>query len=111
VGRLGQTLGYCIDTEGRFSWTGVSPITACDLLAAPDGVKQNAVDRAKLWLAELLKPGSREQKEISELAEAEGITRATLRRAKIALDVRSRRAAFGGSWFWWLPEDANVTAQ
>ena len=105
VGRMGRTLGYSIDGEGRFSWTGESPITASDLLAAPEGPERSKRERAQEWLSALLKSGSREEQEIRSLAESEGFSRATLRRAKDALRVKSRKGTFGGSWIWSLPED------
>jgi hypothetical protein len=105
VGRMGRTLGYSIDGEGRFSWTGESQITASDLLAAPEGPERSKRERAQEWLSALLKSGSREEQEIRSLAESEGFSYATLRRAKNALRVKSRKGTFGGSWIWSLPED------
>jgi hypothetical protein len=107
VGRLGRALGYSIDGEGRFAWTGESTITAADLLAAPAGPGDHKLAEACQWLTILLKPGSREQKEVRKLAEGAGISNATLRRAKDALRVRSYKAAMKGAWMWALPEDAH----
>jgi len=108
VGPFGQTLGYLIDNEGRFAWTGDSAITAQELLDAPsarsapeDGRARN---RAVAWLADVLKPGSKEQKEVQKLAEEAGISNATLRRAKDALEVRSFKAGMSGPWHWALAE-------
>jgi hypothetical protein len=106
VGRQGRALGYSIDGTGRFAWTGESTITAKDLLAAPAGPGDHKLDEASHWLAELLQPGSREAKEVFELATGEGISKATLYRAKNALRARSYKATMQGSWLWALPEDA-----
>lgn len=110
VGRMGHTLGYSIDGEGRFSWTGESTITAADLLAAPAVPGDRKLAEVSQWLTELLSTGEREQKEVRELAEGAGITYATLRRAKIALRVRSSKpkGAMKGPWMWSLPEDAQA---
>jgi hypothetical protein len=106
VGRIGGTLGYSIDGEGRFTWTGESQITASDLLAAPEAPEdRSARADAIQWLLDLLKEGSREQKEVRKLAEAAGITYATLRRAKDALKVSSYKSTRFGPWLWALPED------
>jgi len=102
VGPMGRALGYAIDGEGRFSWTGESTITAFDLLASPEGPDRKLTE-ATQWLSEKLKAGSVEQREIKEQAEAAGISYRTLQRAKIALKICSRKATFGGGWLWWLP--------
>jgi hypothetical protein len=102
VGALGRALGYAIDGEGRFSWTGESTITAFDLLASPEGPDRKLTE-ATQWLSEKLKAGSVEQREIREQAEAAGISYRTLQRAKTALKICSRKAAFGSGWLWWLP--------
>lgn len=102
VGPMGRALGYAIDGEGRFTWTGESTITAFDLLASPEGPDRKLTE-ATQWLAEKLKAGSVEQREIKEQAEAAGITYRTLQRAKSALKICSRKATFGGGWIWWLP--------
>ena len=107
VGRMGHTLGYLIDGEGRFSWTGESGITSADLLAAPAGPGDHKLAEASQWLTELLRPGEREQKEVRKLAEAAGISNATLRRAKNALRVQSGKAGMSGPWMWSLPEGAH----
>jgi hypothetical protein len=45
------------------------------------------------------------------MAEQFGITNATLRRAKDALRVRSKKAGMGGPWMWYLPEGAHVSPE
>ncbi len=111
VGRIGHTLGYSIDGQGRFSWTGESAITAADLLAAPAIPGDRKLAEASQWLAEQLRYGSREQKEIRQAAETAGISYATFRRAKDALQVRSYKAGMSGPWLWALPEGAHDTAE
>ena len=102
VGRMGHTLGYSIDGEGRFAWTGESQITALELLAAPEGPDRKLTE-ATQWLAEKLRAGSLEAREIRAAAEAAGISSRTLQRAKSALRVQSRRATFAGGSIWSLP--------
>jgi hypothetical protein len=111
VGRMGPTLGFSIDGEGRFSWTGESQITASELLAAPDGTERSTVERAKEWLTELLKSGSMDQATIRHMAEDEGFKTMTLRRAKDALNIRSRKSGMGGGWTWELPQNTDVGGQ
>jgi hypothetical protein len=110
VGRTGNTLGYSIDRDGRFAWTGESTITAADLLAAPAGPGDRKLTEATQWLAEQLKTGSRAQQEVREMAETAGIAWATVRRAKCALRVRSSKpkGAMQGPWMWSLPEDVQA---
>jgi hypothetical protein len=107
VGRIGKALGYAIDSQGRLAWTGESGVTAADLLAAPIGPGDRKLAEAAQWLTEQLKTGSREQKEVREMAEQAGITYPTLRRAKGALQVRSHKAGMSGPWMWSLPEGAH----
>ncbi len=104
VGRQGRSVGYAIDSQGKFSWTGESQVMAYDLLAAPEGPERSKRERAQEWLSALLKSGSREEQEIRSLAESEGFSYSTLRRAKDALRVKSHKGAFGGSWIWSQPE-------
>jgi hypothetical protein len=106
VGPLGTSLGYTIDKEGRFTWTGESRLTSADLLAAPAAASgDRKLTEATRWLTEILHSGSREQKEISAMAEQAGISNATLRRAKDALGIRSYRASMSGPWMWCLSDE------
>jgi hypothetical protein len=111
VGRIGPALGYHIDHEGRFTWTGECQITEAELLAAPTGPGDGKLVEASRWLTELLTPGEREQKEVRELAESGGFAWATVRRAKEALRVRSCKGTMSGPWLWSLPEDAHGTPE
>lgn len=111
VGRMGHTLGYTIDGDGRFAWTGESTVTADDLLAAPAGPSESKLDEACQWLTGLLMSGMRREEEIQSLAKAEGIAKATLRRAKAALNVRSSKDRLSGPWMWSLPEDDHATPE
>jgi hypothetical protein len=70
---------------------------------------QRALEDAKLFLENALLHGERPQSEIDEEAEAEGISRITLNRAKKALGVIARRQSDSGErgagkWFWRLPD-------
>jgi Bifunctional DNA primase/polymerase, N-terminal/AAA domain len=104
VGRMGHALGYTIDHEGRFSWTGESSLTAADLLAAPAGPGDRKLAEASGWLTEQLKTGSRDQKQLRHTAEQAGIAYRTLRRAKDALGVHSYKVRLSGPWVWSLIE-------
>ena len=111
VGRMGHSLGYSIDGQGRFSWTGESAITAADLLAAPAGPGDRKLAEATQWLTEQLMRGGRKQGEIRQAAEAAGISYITLRRAKDALRIRPHKAGMSGPWMWSLPEGAHVSPE
>ena len=111
VGAVGASLGYAIDAEGGFSWTGRTEITAEEMLEGPSNSQQrSAVNDASEWLKDFLAAGSREQRECEKDAVAVGISIATLRRAKKALRVRSYRETMRGPWLWALPEGAQEDA-
>jgi hypothetical protein len=112
IGPRAQGLGYAIDAQGRFSWTGASSITAAQILAGPEAPDRKLAEAVQ-WLSERLKAGSVEQREIRQQAEDEGISYRTLQRAKVALRICSRKTTFGGGWLWWLPttEPENVAGQ
>lgn len=106
IGRRGQSLGFAIDDEGRFSWTGNTQLTASDLLAGPETPElQGAKREAEEWLRDALSGGSRDAKELTDSAKSVGIAYRTLKRAKSALYVQSHKAAMNGGWVWSLPED------
>lgn len=105
IGAIGASLGYVIDGEGRFAWTGRSEITADQMLEGPSAPRdRSAADEAREWLKDFLSEGSREQHECRSKAEAVGISYGTLRRAKDALRVRSYKATMRGPWLWGLPQ-------
>ncbi len=94
-------------------WEGESSVTIDEVYQTLDAAStaQPAVEHAAQWLQALLAAGCREAKEIEQLAKTEGIKPATLRRAKGQLCVQSRRAEFGGQWFWWLPATESGAVQ
>jgi hypothetical protein len=112
LGAYGPTLGYSIDSEGCFAWTGRSEITADQMLDAPSNPQdRSALEDARQWLNDFLSTGNKEQQECHEKSREAGISYATLRRAKDALRVRSYKAAMSGPWLWALPEGARDDAQ
>jgi hypothetical protein len=104
IGRLARSIGYEISDQGEFSWTGESPITALELLASPEG-PDSKLDEVMEWLSTKLKAGAVEVKDIQRAAKEAGFLPRTLKRAKVALRVCSRKANFGGGWLWSLPAD------
>lgn len=99
-------------------WQGEVALSAAELLEVPTGAEdRRAGDEAREWLGSLLLNGPVPAKDVTRQAKADGISEATLRRAKKTLGVRSRRTGFGpGSVVvWTLPEaaadiDAHVDA-
>jgi hypothetical protein len=58
------------------------------------------------WLREYLHNGSQTQGTIEIAAERDGVSIATLRRAKFDLGVRSVKDGIKGLWYWSLPATA-----
>jgi putative DNA primase/helicase len=79
-------------------------LTADDALSgdAPDGHRRTERDDAADWLRDYLTGGDKPVKEVEADAKAAGISAATLRRAKAALRVQSRKGDFGAGWLWGL---------
>jgi hypothetical protein len=87
------------------AWKGESAHSAESLLSiAPAGRAQSATAEAEAFLREVLSDGPKESKEIQSEAAAAGISRASLRRARVAVGVVVRREGFGvgGRWIWSL---------
>lgn len=81
--------------------------SARELLAAadePSGEGEGgALADAKVWLVDCLTFGPMPQSEVMRLAAADGHSKATIRRAKDALGVRSFKGGMGAGWSWALP--------
>jgi hypothetical protein len=104
---------YRLDAEGRFWWGQTVPELSADrLLAAPTSGRANSVDQASSFLEDCLGDGERAADEVARLAAVAKISDATLRRAKKALKIKTRREGFGeeGRWYWSLPIDAHKSA-
>lgn len=80
-------------------------ISADDALAGDrdDGGGRTERDDAADWLRDLLAHGPRPARDLERDARDAGYSIATVRRAKAASGVVSRKPAFGGPWEWVLP--------
>lgn len=94
--------------------------SARELLAAADEPASEgeggALADAKVWLADCLTDGPKPQSEVMQLAAVDGHSKATIRRAKEALGVKSIKEGMGAGWRWALPsegaqENAKVLTQ
>lgn len=70
------------------------------------GGRRTERDDAAEWLADLLADGPRPARDVEREARDAGYSIATVRRAKAAIGVVSRKPAFGGPWVWTLPAPA-----
>lgn len=61
--------------------------------------------------SEQLANGEKPAKEVTEAAEAEGISQVTLQRAKKALGIQTWKSGMHGGWMWKLPEDNHEQGQ
>ena len=88
-------------------------VSADEILAAVnsnDGEGAGAMREAVEFLKDALARGAVSQKIIKGDANANGISEASLRRAKVKLGVEAHKDGMAGSWFWRLPtaEDAQT---
>ena len=103
-------IAFEISDDGRFSWRGETSVTADDLLTAkPHAEDGSELEEAKRFIQEVLAKGAVKVKDIFREASNAGISIPTLKRAKVALGVKSarRQEAMGGAngyWEWFLPD-------
>jgi AAA domain/DnaB-like helicase N terminal domain len=106
LGQFGPSLGYIIETDGTFRWTGESQLTAYAILAPEqNGEETSALAEAKDFLSSALAQGARPAKDVQAEAQQEGISDRTLKRAKRELKVLSRKGSMSGAWAWALAEE------
>lgn len=93
-----KAVAFRLSEENGFEWVGEYDVTADDLLSgtAKGTKKQAAMD----FLESLLSGGQMSQTEIMELAERKSIAEKTLRNAKEALGIKSKRE--NNQWYWSL---------
>jgi hypothetical protein len=103
---MSHSVGYEF-RDGIFTWTGVSTLTAADLMAADVSVSDKLLE-AREFLTQKLADGPSLATEIQRCAEMEGISLATLRRAKDTLGVAVDKTAMDGPWAWELPDTVDV---
>lgn len=92
----------------HIAWQGPVSITVDQALNAA-GAKASAIDLAETFLEDALASGPKSSHALKEQAEARGFSWATVRRAKVNLDINSERKGFGpGSESNWSLPDADV---
>jgi len=99
VGR-DQKLGVDIDAPFIVWHSQYVEMTANEAMAAAGG---STAKRAREFLQERLRSGPVKADDLVEEAKQEGISFATLRRAKKELGIKSRKGGFDGEWIWELP--------
>jgi hypothetical protein len=99
---LGPAVGYRLDEKG-FAWTGVSQLSAGDLLAPEEMGSKSALDEAKEFIRTTLSGGSKPTRMVEQSAKQQDISLITLRRAAKLLGVRRRPSGFKGEWTMELP--------
>lgn len=105
LAQFGMPLGYTIDGDGSFRWTGESHLTAAAILAPEsNGEEAGALAEAEGFLFNALAQGARPATDVLAAARVESISPRTLRRAKEQLKVQSLKTSMSGTWEWSLPE-------
>jgi len=106
LAEAGPSIGYALQ-NGKFHWTGISPLTAENVLApATRGDRISALDEAKGFLRNTLSDGPLPPKTVQKTAKELGISKSTLRKAREELGVISKQEeGKPSSWIWILPAD------
>ena len=96
--------------DGAICWHGISPVGVEEALSA--GKPERPIEAAKAFLWNELKGGCKLVAELYRKAGQQGITEATLRRAKEALDIRAIKepGKTNGGWLWTLPPGTPLSA-
>lgn len=107
----GKSIRYEL-RDRSLNWLGVSEITAEDLRAPPQLDRgESTVEAAVSFLEGYLEDGAQPSTKVSRAAKEEGISNATLRRAKEKLSVVNRRESESGAergsgiWVCSLPDN------
>jgi len=111
LGNDDDGFAYVLDTDcspnGQpvVTWEpGLVRMTADEAMQPPKSDDDfSELDEAIAWLKASLLQGPRAAKEIFSQAAADGISRATLKRAKAKLQVSSDKNGVNGGWTWSLP--------
>jgi hypothetical protein len=92
----------------QIRWDGVVDITASDLVSRSGGRGRTPkkLSTARDWLRNQLADEPKKASTLIEQAEAEGISKRTLERAKEELPVESDKVGFDGPWQWELEDDS-----
>lgn len=99
LGPHGDGLGFAIEADGNFRWTGKTEITAEDLGRPEKAEDHFEIERACQYLEEQLANGPKLAK---ELEEGTDINVRTLQRACRKLNLEKSRNGRGGPWTWAL---------
>src|SRR5262249_39590679 len=109
--RFKGSLGFEIDPEGYFHWTGDSSLTSEMMLSYKQSEsidERSAKSEAVKFLEDLLKDGPVGSQAVYDAARQAGIAERTLKRAKKQMDITSRKdSGFAGGWSWSLPDTKN----
>ena len=92
----------------RIDWDPEPITTTADEALAADGKSDLAIAEAEDFLQTLLADGPVPSKEVAVEAQEAGIAKATLRRAKASLDIKSYKDGMKGGWFCALPKAFNT---
>ena len=96
-------ISQCFRLVGEtFAWAGVSDIDADTLAQVQPNKRQHQRHNAMDWLKDALKDGPAQATMLVAAAEALGIAKRTLERAKTALGILSSKDS--GLWYWRLPQ-------
>lgn len=115
IGRAPKGLAFRITGEPpRLEWESAPVDLHADgvLAASRDGASGGgALDEAVEWLRDVLSPGPMPATEVRAKAEADGISKRTLDRAKQKLGVQATREGYAneGRWMWVMPHSAPTT--
>lgn len=103
-GRKGSAIGYQIDDEGKFHFTGTSDVTE-EMLAATETrqapVTAKELDRCIAWLDEIIDEIGLPSKTVFSLGKDEGFSERTIKRAKAKRPSIKARPD-GEVWKWRL---------
>jgi putative DNA primase/helicase len=101
-------LAFRIETQNnvpRLAWEpDVVALTANEVLGNVEMQDQSERRKAKEWLKDFLADGPVAAKKIQAEAKAAGLSWATVRRAKDALEVVASKCNFSGGWQWRLED-------
>lgn len=102
----GSPIGYEL-REGGFYWKETTELNYDKMTSTSE--ERGALDEAKDFLRDTLSDGSMLAIEVTRIAENNGITKSTLRRAREELNIKPFRQGElgvkgGGKWFWKMPD-------